>query len=91
MVRDEPAPALDLFDRRSDPASEQRRRLELEDALAALEADDALVAEADALTQQAYTKLRSAHRQLRASIAQVRQPRTIADLPGVSDDTAQQD
>lgn len=65
---------------------EQRRRLELEDALAALEEDEELVAEADLLNQQAYAKLRSAHRKLRASIAQARQPRTVADLPGVADD-----
>ena len=72
----------------SDIDWERRRRFELEDALAALEEDDSLVAEADALNQQAYAKLRDAHRQLRASIARVRQPRTIADLPGVSDSSA---
>lgn len=67
---------------------ERRRRLELEDALAALEADEALVAEADALNQKAYATLRNAHQQLRASMARARQPRTIADLPGMSDSGA---
>jgi chromosome segregation ATPase len=70
--------------RQSDLEWERRRRLELEDALAALEADEALVAEADALNQKAYVTLRSAHQQLRASIARARQPRTVADLPRVS-------
>jgi hypothetical protein len=79
-------PSAYLVHPRSGIDREQRRRLELEDALAALEEDDALVAEADALKEQAYTKLRSAHRQLRASIARTRQPRTVADLPGIAGD-----
>lgn len=74
------------LERRASRDLEQRRRLELEDALAALEADDAAVAEADGLSQQAYTKLRDAHMQLRASIARIRRPRTVADLQGALDE-----
>jgi hypothetical protein len=74
-----------LDEPRTDIDRERRRRLELEDALAALEDDDVKVAEADALIRQAYDKLRSAHHQLRASIARARQPRTVADLPDRGD------
>jgi hypothetical protein len=70
-----------LGEAQADVEWERRRRLELEDALAALEEDDVKVAEADALIQQAYANLRSAHLHLRASIARARQPRTVADLP----------
>lgn len=66
--------------RRSDLDWERRRRLELEDALAALQEDDRLVAEADALQQQAYAKLRSAHQNLRSRVSGVRQPRSLADM-----------
>jgi hypothetical protein len=83
-ARGQHVPYLD--EARADMERERRRRLELEDALAALEEDDVKVAEADALIQQAYAKLRSAHLQLRASIAQARQPRTVEDLPDRGND-----